>query len=315
MLPDEDWCGRTLTSYFPAPIVTDFYAAVTAHPLAREITTTVRVNDMVNRAGISYAHRAVEETGVELAEVARAYAVLRDVFELESLWREVEALDGVVTTAAQHAGYHEIRRLIDRATRWLVDVRFPIGDVGREIARFGPSVAALTPTLPSLLCGAERTALEADTDALVAHGLPRPLSLRISQLLSAFLLLDVVEIADAAKQPAEVVAPLHYALSARFSVNEMLTRVTALPRDDRWSALARAAMRHDVYDALKSITATVLRETDASAPAGDRITQWEQLNAARVERTTVTLADALGREHVDLATLSVALRVMRSLSS
>ena len=107
--------------------------------------------------------------------------MVREIFDLESLWRDIEALDGSVTTDAQHAGYHEIRRLIDRATRWLVDVRFPISDVGAEIARFGPSIAELSPQLPELLCGVERTALEADTDALVAAGLPRELSPRISR--------------------------------------------------------------------------------------------------------------------------------------
>ena len=99
----------------------------------------------------------------------------------------------------------------------------------------------------------------------------------------------------------------------RFQVDEMLTHITALPRDDRWSALARAALRHDVYAALKAMTSAVLRETPAELPAQERIAQWEKLHAARVERATQTLRDALSREHVDLATLSVALRVMRSM--
>jgi glutamate dehydrogenase len=313
VLPDEPWFARTLRGYFPPPIVAEFGDSVAAHPLGREITTTVVVNDMVNRAGISFAHRTVEETGVGAAEVACAYTVVREIFALEGLWREIEALDGVVTTDAQHAGYHEIRRLVDRSTRWLVDVRFPIRDVGLEIARFGPSIAELSPQLPELICGVERTALEADTDALVATGLPRPLARRITELLPGFLLLDVVEIAAAEQQPAAAVAALHFALSARFQVDEMLTGVTSLPRDDRWSALARAALRHDVYAALKAMTSAVLKETSAELPAQERIVAWEKRHAARVERATSTLRDALGREQVDLATLSVALRVMRSL--
>ena len=38
------------------------------------------------------------------------------------------------------------------------------------------------------------------------------------------------------------------------SVDDILYAVTNLPREDRWSALARAAMRHDVYAALAAIT-------------------------------------------------------------
>ena len=46
-------------------------------------------------------------------------------------------------TDAQHVGYREVRRTIDRAVRWLVDVRFPISDVAAEIDRFKPTFDAL----------------------------------------------------------------------------------------------------------------------------------------------------------------------------
>jgi glutamate dehydrogenase len=274
----------------------------------------VVVNDMVNRAGISFAYRAVEETGVEFAEIARAYTVVREIFGLESLWRDLESLDGVVTVDAQLAAYSKIRRLIDRATRWLADVRFPIRDVGTEIARFAPAIGELAPQLPQLLCAAELTALETDTEALAALGLPRPLALRISELLPTFLVLDVVEIADGSDEPVRDVAALLYALSARLSVDVMLTQITLLPRADRWSTLARAALRHDIYAALKAITTAVLKDTEPGKSPQLRIAQWEQANQARVDRATTTVTEALSRDQVDLATLSVALRVMRGLS-
>jgi glutamate dehydrogenase len=86
-----------------------------------------------------------------------------------------------------------------------------------------------------------------------------------------------------------------------------------LPREDRWSTLARAAVRHDVYAALSAITSAVLRSTDASLSGADRMAEWMAANSERVERTRSTVREALDREVVDLATLSVALRVMRGL--
>jgi len=147
----------------------------------------------------------------------------------------------------------------------------------------------------------------------VSLGLPRELALRLGELLNAFLLLDVVEIANASEHSAEEIAELHFALSAQFSVDDLLTAITLLPRDDRWSTLARSAVRHDVYAALSSITSAVLRSTDDALSGEDRIAAWMQANAERVERARVTVHAALSREVVDLATLSVALRVMRGL--
>ena len=312
-LPDEQWFTRALSGYFPSSIAARCADALPSHPLRREIITTRVVNDMVNRAGTTFVFRALEEAGTDPAEVARSYAVARQVFDLEEIWGEIEALDNVISTEAQDAAYFDIRRMVDRTTRWLIDVRYPITDVGAEIERFGPTVRALSPGILELLRGDERQTLADDTARLVNLGVPQELAIRVATLLTAFLLLDVIEIADTSGRPAEEVAELHFTLSEHFSVDRMLTAITALPRDDRWSALARAALRHDVYGALAAITLSVLRSTDPSSPAADRVMQWEQANSERVARTRGTVAEALSRETPDLATLSVALRVMRGL--
>ncbi|MDP9091978.1 MAG: NAD-glutamate dehydrogenase [Actinomycetota bacterium] len=312
-LPDEPWFQRVLAGYFPTAISTRFSDDLMNHPLHREIITTVVVNDMINRSGTTFVHRAIEETGAEIAQITRAYAIVREVFGLQRLWADIEALDNVVSTDAQHAGYQEIRRLIDRATRWLVDVRFPITDVASEIDRFGPTVRDISPRLTGLLRGAELDNLSVEVDRLAGLGLPRDLARRLGELLNAFQLLDVVEIANASEHSAAEIADLHFALSEAFSVDNLLTAITRLPRDDRWSTLARAAVRHDVYAALSSITSAVLRSTDDSLSGEQRMAVWMAANSERVERARGTVDEALARDVVDLATLSVALRVMRGL--
>jgi glutamate dehydrogenase len=312
-LPDEAWFGRVLSGYFPPLIASHPDVDPYAHPLHREIITTRVVNDMVNRGGTTYVFRAHEETGADPAQITRAFTITREVFGLERLWADIEALDNHVPTTAQHAAYFEIRRLVDRATRWLVDLRFPITDVAGEIERFASTVGELTPRIPDLLRGEERENLHADADRLVGVGLPRELAIRIGGLLSAFSLLDVVEIAQATGHRAGDVAELHFAASDRFSVDDMLTKITELPRDDRWSALARAALRHDLYAALSTITMAVLRSTDDTMSATERLVLWEKANSERVARAHSTIAEALARDNVDLATLSVALRVLRGL--
>ncbi|MHA3702208.1 NAD-glutamate dehydrogenase, partial [Jatrophihabitans sp. YIM 134969] len=314
-LPEEPWFHRALVGYFPAEIVERLRPQLAGHPLRREIITTAVVNDCVNRAGTTFVFRAVEETGAPAEQVLKAYTVAREVFDLESFWADVEALDHTVSTDAQVAALRWIRRVIDRATRWLLDSRFPIADVTAEISRFRPAVAALLPHVHELVCGVEREALDADSASLVAAGLPTDLAHRVSALLSGFLLLDVVEIAQAENEPVEAVAALHFALSEHFHVDALLTRITGLDRRDRWHALARSALRHDLYAALSSLTRTVLRGSDPTAPATERMQTWAAANTERVERALVTLDSALASEPAagDLAVLSVALRVLRGL--
>jgi glutamate dehydrogenase len=313
-LPDEPWFHRILCSYFPPLIVERFGDQIRGHPLRREIITTVLVNNMINRSGTTFVHRATEETGADAAQIARAYIVAREVFQLPQLWDELQALDNQVPIDAQEAAYQELRRLVDRATRWLVEARFPIDDVAGEIERFGPTIAHLTPRVPQLLRGVERDNMAKEVDRFVEQGLPRDLATRIGEMLTAFQLLDVVETTRKSGRPADEVAEVQFTVSEQFSVDVLLTKITELPRDDRWSALARAALRHDVYAALSAITSSVLASTEPGKPATERVAAWERQNAQRVDRALSIIGDALQRDRVDLATLSVALRVMRSLA-
>ena len=60
-LPDADAFSKRLPEYFPRPLREAYGDAISAHPLRREITTTLLVNEMVDGGGISYAYRLAEE--------------------------------------------------------------------------------------------------------------------------------------------------------------------------------------------------------------------------------------------------------------
>ena len=95
-----------------------------------------------------------------------------------------------------------------------------------------------------------------ELESFAQAGAPRELALRVASMLDAFSLLDVVEVAQRTDRSPAAVAPLYYALSERYDVDRLLMRITRLPRDDRWQALARAALRSDLYSALAGLDRT-----------------------------------------------------------
>ena len=60
-LPEADAFSRRLPDYFPAPLRERYGDAVPQHPLRRQITATLLVNEVVDGGGISYAYRLAEE--------------------------------------------------------------------------------------------------------------------------------------------------------------------------------------------------------------------------------------------------------------
>jgi glutamate dehydrogenase len=235
------------------------------------------------------------------------------VFGLPDYWARVEALDNLVPTAAQCALFLESRRLLDRAARWVLTSRGGTVDVEREIEALRDEVQRVVPRVPDLLVGVEKERLEARTGELVALGAPRELARETAALLDAYGLLDVVEVAHATETPAEDVAEIYFTLSERYEVDLMLSRITQLPRDDRWSALARAALRSDLYGALRDMTRRVVVTTDVALDPFARITQWEELQSEGLARARATLDEITSLDQFDLATLSVALRTIRTL--
>ena len=87
----------------------------------------------------------------------------------------------------------------------------------------------------------------------------------------------------------------------------------SLPRDTRWSAMARAALRDDVYAEQAGLTAEVVRSGANGQPARERVEHWLEQNAAAVERSQQVLADIRSGGTLDLARLSVAVRELRNL--
>ena len=94
----------------------------------------------------------------------------------------------------------------------------------------------------------------------------------------------------------------------------LVGKILALPRDDRWQTMARAALRDDVYAVHAQLTAQVLRSTDAGETAPARIAGWED-DTVVVSRAASTLEDICSDDTADLARVSVGLRVVRGLLS
>jgi len=311
-LADDAWTERVLVDYFPTPLGQRYAERMASHRLRREIVVTSLVNEVVNRGGISFVYRTGEETGASAAEVIRAYVVVRDVFGLGELWTAVDALDNVVATEGQTAVYLESRRLLDRAVRWLVTNRRSPLDVPGEIERLRPGVSRLLPELGTLFRGDEREALRAQVVTMTDRGLPADLADRAARVQYSFGLLDVVETAATARRDVSEVATLYYLLSERFRVDWLLSKISLLPREDRWQTLARSALRYDLYAALAALTAEALGPAVARSPIERRAEEWEHANASSVARARRAMDD-FAKSPADLAALSVMLRQIRTL--
>ncbi len=311
-LPDDPYLQSVLTAYFPEPLHEKFADQMHAHPLRREIITTKVVNDMVDRSGTTFLFRMNEETGASVPDITCAWLVARRVFDLPGFWAQVEALDGRVDVATQLALLLEGHKLAERATRWLLYNRRPPFDIAETIDFFSGGVLTVSSGLPKLLTGRDQSGFADRLESFTARGVPEGLAERVAAMVPAYSAFDLVEIATATGRSLEETAEVYFDLGERLQIARLRDRITALPRDDRWNTMARAALRDDLYAAHAAITRDVLQVTGPGSPE-ERLADWGRRNESAVQRAGQTLTEIWESDRFTVAMLSVAVRAIRTL--
>lgn len=311
-LPDQEAFASRLPVYFPVRLREQFSADIRTHQLRREIVTTMLVNDLVDTSGISYAYRITEDVGVGPVDAVRSYAATDAIFRIGEVLRQIRAADVPVVVSDRMT--LDLRRLIDRAGRWLLNYRPQPLAVGAEINRFAAKVAALTPRMSEWLRGDDKAIVAKEAGEFTSQGVSSDLAYMVATGLYQYSLLDVIDIADIVdREPAEV-ADTYFALMDHFNTDSLLTAVSRLERDDRWHSLARLAIRDDIYGSLRALCFDVLAVGEPDENGEEKIAEWESTNSSRVGRARRTLAEIYEGGELDLATLSVAARQIRSMT-
>ncbi|AFM18238.1 NAD-specific glutamate dehydrogenase [Mycolicibacterium chubuense NBB4] len=314
-LPDQEVFASRLPSYFPARLRDQFSADIRSHQLRREMVATMLVNDVVDTAGITYVYRVTEDVGVSPLDAVRSFVAGDAIFGYGRVWRQIRAAGAEgASVAVTDRMTLDLRRLVDRASRWLLNYRPQPLAVGAEINRFAEKVSALTPQMSQWLRGDDKAIVTKEAGEFSAQGVPEDLAYMVATGLYQFSLLDVIDIADIVdRDPAEV-ADAYFALMDRLGTDGLLTAVSRLSRDDRWHSLARLAIRDDIYGSLRALCFDVLAVGEPDESGEQKIEEWEMTNSSRVTRARRTLTELYESGEHDLATLSVASRQIRSMT-
>ncbi|UVJ41335.1 NAD-glutamate dehydrogenase [Arthrobacter sp. CJ23] len=314
---DDPWFTRVLRGYFPRQLSERFDAALDEHPLRRQIICTVLANDMINVGGITFAFRAIEETTATAAAVAKAFVVIREAYELRWITGMLAALPPSIPGeyAAEVALY--MRRALDRATRWYVTHDHRDQPVAEALGRIAPTFGLLLTRTLEFLRGSDRDHTEDRLARWDDVGLPREFGKRAANLLESFGLLDISLVSEQVDETVTAIAELYYAVFHRIGALSLLLRITDLPRQNRWEALARAALRDDVYSAVADMTVSVMQTTQglnaAGASAVERIVEWERGHQEQLVRIKETFAEVTKPGQVDIDSISVALKLLRTM--
>jgi glutamate dehydrogenase len=306
-LPDAPELAAELRAYFPPALRDRLGAQIVTHPLRREIIATTVTNELVNRARITFVHDMRARTGRSAPEVAQAFMIVRDVFDLRSLWTEIEALDNLVAAQVQTDMLLEIADLIERAAAWLLYRRRL--DLGREITSFAPSVRSLAASLFEVLPARDRNLVTGRSSRLKDASVPEALAAHIGGTTFLASALDISELAERSAQPLDRAARVYYGVGAQFALDEMRAAALRLPAETQWQKQAVEATRDDLLTLQADLAARILASDYAAQP--DPLAAWSATRGAALAPAEPLIRELRAAATPDLSMLVVAGRQLR----
>jgi glutamate dehydrogenase len=305
-LADDPALADELVRYFPTALQQNWRAAMDRHRLKREIVSTHIVNSLVNRMGLVFVHQLAEKTGQTPEAIARAWLTARAIFDLRSLWAEIEAAEPSMSSAALYAILGEINRMLERGTAWFLRNRSHPYSVVEVTAELAPGIVELEGSLEEALPAQRRGILEDQANRFVALGAPLELSRKVGRLVALASGPDIVTIARAREVGVTQAAKVYYAAGVRLSLGWMRFLVENLPVSTHWQKLASSALLDELYGLQRELAIKSLE-------AGLSLEDWLAGRGRGLERLEQLTAELRAAPHPDLAMLTVAARQIRGL--
>ncbi|MFM0339124.1 NAD-glutamate dehydrogenase [Paraburkholderia fungorum] len=316
-MPEDPLVSDMLIEYFPKPLRQRFSEPMQRHPLRREILATHLTNALVNRVGCEFVHRLMEETDAQPGDIVRACIMARDVFDLDEVWRSIDALDNRVADDVQARMFVEVARLVERSALWflrqLQSGAVSAGDIAGLLARCRDAAQRLASQWPALLPTAELEALSERQRVLVDAGVDSELAVRIASGEISAALLDIAEVASTCGRSLELVAGVYFALGTLLNYRWIGERASALPAPTHWDMLARATALAELARLKRALTTSALADADEASTPDALVQSWRERRSAPLERYTRLLADLRATGGASLSMLLVIVREMAAL--
>ncbi len=307
-IADNPILVETMQSAFPRALVERFGDTLAKHRLRKEIVATQLANEIVNRMGFTFVSRLQESTGTTAPEIANAYAITRDIFDLEARFREVEALGSRVDSDTQVLLMTTLMGLARRGCRWLLRNRRGDLRAGSELDRFRPRIEQAERALPKALTGEPREAWFERRNQLIEGGVPEALASFLASARHLHNAFAMIEAADRTGVEVDTALEVDFRLAERLDLQWLRGRIAELRVDNHWQARSRENCLDDLDWQERALTESVL--TTLSRDNGSRaaLDHWIEQHALPARRWSQMLADLHSAEPLDLPMCIVALR-------
>ena len=296
-----------LAAYFPSQLQQRFSVEIQKHRLANEIVANQLVNCAIDRLGIMFPYRLMEETSCSVADLANTYKNICKIMAIDELWAMQQELDGLIRTEVQGEVQQTIRKTIERSMYWFLRNE-PLVE---RTELYSKALNELAGHIAQLLPESVRQAVDQGVAQLIEQGVPSVLAVKVATLDSVFLCLNAVKVHTRNDYELNDVAKTLFYLLSELNLTWLRKNIAQLPRDSMWDSLSRRSMM-EVFDTICcDLTVEILQQNKTALT--DKLNAWKENNSKAIERYHGLIVKASADSRISLDKITVILKELARL--
>jgi glutamate dehydrogenase len=310
--------NQLLIRAFPKPLQDRYHVQMQEHPLRSEIIATKLANVMINDMGFNFVFRMHEETGSSVADIAKAYSIVKAVFGMDEISDEIEQLDNQISADVQLSIFDQIRRALRRGARWYVRQSTAFASIEDAVDFYRPIYIDLLDNITEYLVEDEVSMLLKSRDDLIEQGVSSNLAYRLAMLSNAFSTFDLAHIVADAQTSIAVTSRLYFQLGSQLQLHWFLNQINRQTVDNHWQALARSSYREELDHQQRAITFSLIKYSKPLSSCQDAdvlLDSWMADNSDLISRWCGMMSEFKTSKQHEFAKFSVALRELLLLSN
>ncbi len=304
---------QKLLDYFPKSIQEKYADKIFEHPLRKELISTILTNEVVNRCGLAFMNDMGERTSSSYGEIVEAFYSVSAVFDLPSLWEEIESLDYKVSSSIQTEMNLRILTFMRRAVLWFLRHADQPLDLDKNVKTFKPAINTLGRLLPTLITKNDLQKRHERARDFINGGVPEGLAMKVVYLSLLAFGCRVVKVAERTNVPLDFAAATFYQLADALGLGWLLEVGSGLSTNSYWEKVSIGSILDDITAAQGDLTEVFITDMKKhkkwqKEKPETLVNAWLEEKEDIFARFKMLLSDFKSSPSVDLSMIGVASR-------
>lgn len=257
-LIQDEYFQKWLLEYFPEVMSKNFEKEILAHPLRNEIILTEITNKLVNQLSGPVISSLKKETGALLCDIARGFVIVREIFNLDDLWLEIEKLPSSIPLNVMIEIYTDINKVIRRGIVWMImNLEHPL-QIANSITLYKDAAIKISNMITKNLHGQSKDRFDAKFKKYTEVGIHENIAEKFAKLEAIVSSLDIAFIAKDTGANEELICSSYFKIASKYSIDWIRKTCDKLMTESYWQRLSLQSLKDDMYDKQRRLIKMVI---------------------------------------------------------